>query len=112
MARQEIAALKTNQILMESPVDAAIDRATRIEREEGYGYLCRLLVAVAPLCQPLDTILGVATQIDNYIAGLMKERNDANKELSQIKDQLVECREMGQMARKEIVVLKAALVGT
>ena len=47
--------------------------------EEGYGYLYRLLVAVSPDTQPEATLLGLATQIDNYIAGLTVERNEAIK---------------------------------
>ncbi len=79
------------------------------ERAEGYGYLFRLLATVAPPCQPLDTVLGVATQIDNYISGLRQERDSLSKELLQIKSQLVECREVREMARAEIVTLKRAL---
>jgi len=39
------------------------------DAESAYQYLSRLLKAVAPQCEPLPSLLGLATQIDNYIAG-------------------------------------------
>ena len=55
-----------------------------------------------------DCVLGLIDTIE----AAWQERDSAIKELSQIKDQLVECREVREMARQEIVALKAALVGT
>ncbi len=42
------------------PVDAA------------YGYASRLFKHLAPQCEPLSTTLGVLTQLDNFIAGLLQ----------------------------------------
>jgi hypothetical protein len=36
---------------------------------DGYGYLRRLFEHLAPQCTPLPDLLGLATQIDNLIAG-------------------------------------------
>lgn len=44
------------------------------EPEEAYGYLVRLFRRVAPQCEPLGSVIGLATQIDNYIAGLHADR--------------------------------------
>jgi hypothetical protein len=42
---------------------------TQAETGGAYGYLSRLFVTCAPQCEPLPTLLGVCTQIDNLIAG-------------------------------------------
>jgi hypothetical protein len=34
-----------------------------------YDYLVRLFAVCAPQCEPLPTLLGLCTQIDNLIAG-------------------------------------------
>lgn len=39
------------------------------EADDAYRYLCRLFAHVAPQCTPLPDLMGVCTQIDNYIAG-------------------------------------------
>lgn len=49
------------------------------EKEEAYGYLSRLFLHCAPQCEVLPSLLGVCTQIDNYIAGL----SEPNVELKQ-----------------------------
>ena len=45
------------------------DSQTTTEAEEAYGYLSRLFKFCAPQCEPLPTLIGVCTQIDNLIAG-------------------------------------------
>jgi hypothetical protein len=42
---------------------------TQAETDRAYAYLSRLFVVCAPQCEPLPTLLGVCTQIDNLIAG-------------------------------------------
>lgn len=46
--------------------------ATPSEAEQAYGYLSRVFEVVAPQCKPLPTLMGLCTQIDNYIAGLRR----------------------------------------
>ena len=41
------------------------------ERDEARAYLSRLLAHHAPGCEPLDDLLGVCTQIDNLLCGMM-----------------------------------------
>ena len=43
----------------------------RAERDEARDYLSRLLAHHAPGCEPLDDLLGVCTQIDNLLCGMM-----------------------------------------
>jgi hypothetical protein len=43
---------------------------TAKEAEEAYGYLSRLFKSCAPQCEPFPDLMGLATQIDNLIAGL------------------------------------------
>jgi hypothetical protein len=74
--------------------------------EEGYGYLYRLLVAVSPDTQPEATLLGLATQIDNYIAGLTVERNEAIKARDFLSSQNSELLEDIAACRKELEVLR------
>lgn len=54
---------------------ALISRAPQPEQEQDYDeakrYLILLFGRVAPQCKPLPTLSGLATQIDNYIAGLL-----------------------------------------
>jgi hypothetical protein len=52
--------------------DAAYARG-RAEIEQAYGYLSRLFLRCAPQCEALSDLLGVCTQIDNYIVGLKRE---------------------------------------
>ncbi len=51
--------------------------AERDAAQEAYGYLSRLLVAVAPGIVPLDDLPGLVTQADHIIAGLISERDAA-----------------------------------
>lgn len=62
------------------PTDAELDLARHIGRDvedDAFGYLQRLLYR---LCPPpfaaLDTTLGLATQLEHYIAGVTQERDD------------------------------------
>lgn len=50
-------------------------RAAQAERDEAHGYMSRLFLHLAPQCKALPDCLGVATQLDNYIAGLHAERD-------------------------------------
>lgn len=45
------------------------------EADEAYGYLSGLFKLVAPQCDPLPSLMGLCTQIDNYIAGLRQHAN-------------------------------------
>lgn len=60
------------------------------EAEQAYGYLSRLFKEVAPQCEPLPNLLGVCTQIDNYIAGLraLPAQPDRGGELARIWTQI------------------------
>ena len=40
------------------------------ELEDGRAEATRVLNACAPQCEPLPTVAGIITQIDNYIIGL------------------------------------------
>ncbi len=41
---------------------------------DAHAYLSRLFKHYAPQCEPLDTLLGVCTQIDNLLVGLASGR--------------------------------------
>ena len=43
------------------------------EGDQAYGYLSRLFVHCAPRCEPLPTLMGLCTQIDNLIVGLKEK---------------------------------------
>jgi hypothetical protein len=47
----------------------------RAERDEARAYLSRLLQIRHPTVEPLPDLLGVCTQIDNALAGLLAERD-------------------------------------
>jgi hypothetical protein len=63
-----------------------LDHTTALtkERDEAYGYLSRLFVALAPQCTPLPNLLGVCTQIDNWSVGA----KDKEAELARIRGRL------------------------
>ena len=72
-------------------VDFLLDQlaAERLAREkeagnavEAYGYLSRLFLHLAPKCLVLPTLAGLATQIDNYIAGQQQRIEKLDKELA------------------------------
>lgn len=46
--------------------------ASRREVEEAKQHLQRLFSLVAPQCNPMDTLSGVVSQIDNYLAGFIR----------------------------------------
>jgi hypothetical protein len=52
--------------------------------EEAYGYLSRLFVRYAPQCEPLPTLLGVVTQIDNLLTGLRERAEAAEARIAQL----------------------------
>ena len=62
----------------------AADRIAELEKErnEARAYLSRLLAHHAPGCEPLDDLLGVCTQIDNLLCGMMtvQERDEVRAE--------------------------------
>jgi len=68
----EIAALKAkcDALRDQLTLTLAIEAALTAERKQSHGCLSRLLHACAPQCVPLDDLPGLATQIDNYVAGL------------------------------------------
>jgi len=45
----------------------------RLAYDACYGYAAHLFKLVAPQCEPLPYLLGVLTQLDNYIAGLRED---------------------------------------
>lgn len=42
----------------------------KAELAQCHGYASRLFKSLAPQCEPLDTVTGVISQLDNYICGL------------------------------------------
>lgn len=50
-----------------------------IEYEDGMAALRNLFSIVAPQCEPFDTLTGLVSQIDNYIAGIQSDllRNES-----------------------------------
>lgn len=46
---------------------------------EAYGYLSRLFLSLAPQCVALPTLTGLATQLDNYIAGQQEDLASARQ---------------------------------
>lgn len=64
------------------------------ELEEGKGYLIRLWGLVAPQCEILTTLVGLATQFDNYIAGQNHELATLQAQLAEIEQIL--CIESGK----------------
>jgi hypothetical protein len=61
------------------------------EVEEGKGYLLRLWQLIAPQCEPLPTLAGLATQFDNYIAGRNQDINALQARLAQVEGALRDC---------------------
>lgn len=47
--------------------------------QEGQDYLTRLFKSLAPQCEAFEDLPGLATQIDNFIAGLRAERDALDK---------------------------------
>lgn len=70
------------------------------------GYLSRLFSTIAPQCRPSDDLLVLCTQIDNYIAGRLKEIDRLTQEKTQaelIRDRNVEdCINGVELLRAEI----------
>lgn len=54
------------------------------EQDEATHYLARLLTGLYPECEPLPSLIGVCTQIDNILAGLVIERDEAQAELARV----------------------------
>jgi len=63
-------------------------RQVEEELSEGKGYLIRLFALLAPQCKPLETLPGVATQIDNYIAGLKQSRDQLRARVGELEEAL------------------------
>jgi len=61
------------------------------EKAEGYDYLSHLFKFCAPQCKPLSTVAGLATQIDNYIAGCHTRLATQEAELIHTKAALAQC---------------------
>jgi hypothetical protein len=58
------------QLQAENNLLHALDiKAGSNDAREAYGYLARLFVHYAPQCEPLPTLMGVVTQIDNLLVG-------------------------------------------
>ena len=51
---------------------------------EATGYLTRLFHIVAPECKPMDTLLMLCTQIDNYIAGQNRQIAEQAAEIERL----------------------------
>jgi len=56
------------------------------EKAEGYDYLSHLFKFCAPQCKPLSTVAGLATQIDNYIAGCHTRLATQEATIRQVED--------------------------
>lgn len=54
--------------------DHLSSRGTMVELEQARGYAERLFRSWAPQCEPLPDLLGLLTQIDNYVTGLRVKR--------------------------------------
>lgn len=50
--------------------------------DEAYGYLRRIFEHLAPQCTPLPDLIGICTQVDNVLAGVLIERDEARAGLS------------------------------
>lgn len=63
----------------------------RVQKEvaEAHAYLAGVLKTVAPQCQPLPDLLGLCTQIDNYIAGTRSDAQWLHKEFVHISQLVV-----------------------
>jgi hypothetical protein len=90
LSAEELAEIQDN-VAMQSIFGAGdmrrlLDHITALtkERDDAYGYLSRLFVALAPQCTPLPYLLGVCTQIDNWSVGA-KEKE---AELARIRGRL------------------------
>jgi hypothetical protein len=96
----------------EGPEAAEIERL-RAERGEARAYLSLLLQIKHPTVEPLLDLLGVCTQIDNALAGLLAERDRMEDELRDIMDRfdLQDC-ELTQDARTARDIARAALKET
>jgi len=70
----------------EGPEAAAEIERLRAERDEARAYLSRLLQIRHPTVEPLPDLLGVCTQIDNALAGLLAERDRLREALQLIAD--------------------------
>lgn len=72
---------------------AIIDRlraqvtALEQERDEAHSYLSRVFVGRAPQCEPLPDMLGVCTQIDNLLTGLVPEDRAVRAEAEAFREQ-------------------------
>src|SRR5688572_8648211 len=65
-----------------------------------YGYLSRLFELCAPQCKPLPDLIGLATQIDNYIAGLRASLAAAEGENQVLRKEFADCRELMETYRR------------
>jgi len=77
----------------------------RVERDEARAYFSRLLQIKHPTVEPLPDLLGVCTQIDNALAGLLAERDahrDAHAAAQNVLDALYGKRERLREALKGI----------
>lgn len=45
-----------------------------VDYSDGKECLVRLLGIVIPQCEPLDTLTGMISQLDNYISGIRQRR--------------------------------------
>jgi hypothetical protein len=73
----------------------------RAERDEARAYFSRLLQIKHPTVEPLPDLLGVCTQIDNALAGLLAERNRAMANGSIDRGLWLECYDACQRAEAE-----------
>ena len=82
----------------------------RAERDEARAYFSRLLQIKHPTVEPLPDLLGVCTQIDNALAGLLAERNRAMANGSIDRGLWLECYDACQRAEAERDRLRAGLL--
>jgi hypothetical protein len=66
--------------------DCQADAALK-DHAEALGYLTRLFQHLAPQCEPLPDVAGLATQIDNYIAAEHQKLATGDTERSRLQQE-------------------------
>jgi len=82
LSKQAAESQERRRLLRESEQEPAPLASPLSERDEAYGYLSRLFLHYAPQCQPLPTLPGLCTQIDNLIVGLAEKADKGNPQPS------------------------------
>ena len=95
--------------------EADLARLTE-ERNAGMRYLARLFLNCAPQCEPEPDVVGLATQIDNYIAGLQanlahvtQKRDEAIRNAEYLDVQRMRWQDKAEQTAVEVARLAEAL---